>query len=121
MEESTRAPSADTRAGAPARGYARGRARDEAARASLRPLRAGERPTAVTVGAVAAGALALANILAVILGWDGGTNADSGQALAGSLLVTGVLVVVAYGMWQAKYWAVLGLRHCSRSRWSSPR
>ena len=109
-EASTRAPSADTRAGAPARGYARGRAKDEAARASLRPLRAGERPTAVTVGAVAAGALALANILAVILGWDGGTDAERGQALAGSLLVTGVLVVVAYGMWQAKYWAVLGLQ-----------
>ena len=103
-----RAPSADTRAGASARGYARarqGRGRPcLAATASCRGA-----ATAVAVGAVAAGALALANILAVILGWDGGTS-DSGQALAGNLLVTGVLVVVAYGMWQAKYWAVLGLR-----------
>ncbi|HZG49293.1 MAG TPA: hypothetical protein VEY90_07215 [Thermoleophilaceae bacterium] len=93
-----------------ARGYARGRAKDEAARASLRPLRPGERPIAVSVGAVVAGALALANLLAVVLGWDGGTDADGAQALAGSVLVTGVLAVVAYGMWRAKYWAVLGLQ-----------
>ena len=38
-----------------ARGYARGREKDEAARAALKPLAPGERPTAVTV----AGALAL--------------------------------------------------------------
>jgi hypothetical protein len=107
---SARGVSAESPHAAPARGYARGRAKDDAVRAYLRPLRPGERPTAVTVGAVAAGVLALANILAVILGWDGGTDADRGQALAGSLLVTGVLMVVAYGMWQAKYWAVLGLQ-----------
>jgi hypothetical protein len=73
-------------------------------------LRPGERPAAVTVGAVAAGLLALANLVAVILGWDGGTEAGGAQALAGSVLVMAVLVVVAYGMWRAKYWAVLGLQ-----------
>ena len=38
------------------RGYARGRAKDEEARAALKPLAPGERPSAVTVGAVVAGA-----------------------------------------------------------------
>ena len=64
----------------------------------------------MTVGAIAAGLLALANLVAVILGWDGGTDADAGQALAGSLLVTAVVCVVAVGMWRARYWAVLGMQ-----------
>ena len=90
--------------------YERSRQKDEAARRALKPLAPGERPTAVTVGAIAAGLIALANLVAVILGWDGGTDADTGQALAGSLLVTAVVCVVAVGMWQAKYWAVLGMQ-----------
>jgi hypothetical protein len=94
------------------RGYARGRARDEAARAALKPLAPGERPTAVTVGAIAAGALALANVVALVGGWDAGPGSGDGdgQAIAGSLLVTAVLCVVAYGMWKARYWAVLGMQ-----------
>jgi hypothetical protein len=94
------------------RGYARGRAKDAEARASLKPLAPGERPTAVTVGAIAAAALALANVLALVAGWDTGPGSgdDDGQAIVGSLLVTGVLCVVAYGMWRARYWAVLGMQ-----------
>jgi hypothetical protein len=92
------------------RGYARGRMKDEEARRALKPLAPGERPRAVTAGAIAAALLALANLIAVIAGWDGGTDADAGQALAGSLLVTAVVCVVAVGMWQSKYWAVLGMQ-----------
>jgi hypothetical protein len=94
------------------RGYARGRVKDEAARAALEPLRPGERPTAVTVGALAAALLALANLVALVAGWDAGPGSGDrdGQAVAGSLLVTGVLVVVAYGMWKGRYWAVLGMQ-----------
>ena len=94
------------------RGYARGRAKDDAARAALKPLRPGERPTAVTVGAIAAAVLALANIVALALGWDSGPGGgeDSAQAITGSVLVTGVLCIVAYGMWKARYWAVLGMQ-----------
>jgi hypothetical protein len=93
-------------------GYARARARDEAARAALEPLAPGERPVPVTVGAIAAGLLALANLVALVAGWDTGPGSgdDDGRAIAGSLLVTGVLGVVAYGMWRARYWAVLGMQ-----------
>ena len=92
-------------------GYSRSRAKDEAARAALTPLRPGERPTAVTVGAIVAALLAAANLLAVIAGWDGAAGEDDrARSLAGSILVTGLLCVVAWGMWQAKYWAVLGMQ-----------
>jgi hypothetical protein len=93
------------------RGYARGRAKNEAARAALTPLASGERPTAVTVGAIVAALLAAANLIAVVAGWDGAAGSDDrARAIAGSLLVTGLLCVVAWGMWRAKYWAVLGMQ-----------
>jgi hypothetical protein len=93
------------------RGYARSRARDDAARAALKPLRPGERPMAVTVGAIVAAGLALANLTALVFGYNSGDETLSpGTEVSGTLLVTGVLVIVAYGMWRARYWAVLGLQ-----------
>ena len=98
-------------ASADPRGYERSRARDEAARAALRPLRPGERPTAVTVGAIAATGLALANLIALVFGYNSGQDTLSpGTEITGTLLVTGVLAILAYGMWRARYWAVLGLQ-----------
>ena len=92
-------------------GYSRSRAKNEAARAALKPLAPGERPTAVTVGAIVAALLALANVVAVVLGWDQGVDEDDrARALAYTVLATGVLLVVAVGMWKAKYWAVLGMQ-----------
>ena len=89
--------------------YARSRARDEEARAALKPLRAGERPTAVTVGAVAAALLALANVIAIGFGYNSGEDTPATD-LAGTIIVSAVLVLVAYGMWRARYWAVLGMQ-----------
>jgi hypothetical protein len=87
------------------RGYARSRARDEAIRASLQPLRPGERPGAVTVGAVVAGVLAVANLVALAIGWD-----NDRQRIVASLLGTVILSFVAVGMWRARYYAVLGMQ-----------
>jgi cation transport ATPase len=93
------------------RGYARSREKDEQARASLRPLRPGERPPAVTVGAVAAAALAVANLVALAFGYNASENTVSpGSEITGSILTTVILVVVAYGMWKARYWGVLGMQ-----------
>jgi hypothetical protein len=65
----------------------------------------------VTVGAIAAALLAAANLIAVVAGWDGAAGEDDrARALAGSILVTGLLCVVAWGMWRSKYWAVLGMQ-----------
>ena len=89
-----------------ARGYARGRAKDEAARAALVPLAPGERPTAVTVGAIVAAVAAVANLVALIVRFDPDTPGKS----AFTVLGLGLLVVVAVGMWRARYWAVLGMQ-----------
>ena len=98
-------------AAAPPSRPSRSQAKDEAARAALKPLEPGERPTAVTVGAIAAALLAAANLIAVVAGWDGAAGEDDrARALAGSILVTGLLCVVAWGMWQSRYWAVLGMQ-----------
>ena len=89
----------------------RSEAKNEAARAALKPLAPGERPTAVTVGAIVAALFAVANVVAVVLGWNGGVDEDDqARALAYTFLATGVLLVLAWGMWKAKYWAVLGMQ-----------
>ena len=89
----------------------RSEAKNEAARAALKPLAPGERPTAVTVGAIVAALFAVANVVAVVLGWDQGVDEDDrARALAYTILATGVLLAVAWGMWKSKYWAVLGMQ-----------
>jgi hypothetical protein len=65
----------------------------------------------VTVGAIVALVCALANVIAVVVGWDQGVDEDDrARALAYTVLATGVLLVVAWGMWRSKYWAVLGMQ-----------
>ena len=89
-----------------ARGYARQRAKDDAARAALVPLAPGERPTAVTVGAVVAALAAVANLVALVVGYDSDARRDTMTTLLGVFL----LVPMAIGMWRARYWAVLGMQ-----------
>ncbi|MEA2418636.1 MAG: hypothetical protein QOE60_842 [Thermoleophilaceae bacterium] len=104
--------SAPASRGAPGAGaYARSRAKDEAARAALKPLRPGERPTAITVGAIVAAVLALANLIALAFGYNAGEDTLSpGSNVTGSVLAAAVLGLVAYGMWKARYWGVLGMQ-----------
>jgi cation transport ATPase len=92
-------------------GYARSRAKDDEARAALQPLRQGERPTAVTAGAIVATVLALANLVALAFGYNAGEDTLSpGSDVTGSILTTLVVGIVAYGMWRTKYWGVLGMQ-----------
>jgi hypothetical protein len=88
------------------RGYARGRAKDAAARAQLKPLADGERPTAVTVGAIVAAVAAIANLVSLALAFD---PDEAGKSFS-TLLGAGLMVLIAVGMWRARYWAVLGLQ-----------
>jgi len=79
--------------------------RNEAIRAQLRPLAEGERPGAVTAGAIVAAALAVA----VVVGYA--VNAEVGGeqgTLAGALVLAAILLAAAWGMWRVRYWAVLG-------------
>jgi cation transport ATPase len=95
----------------PPSGYARSRAKNDAARSALKPLRQGERPTAVTVGAIVATLLAVANLVALVFGYNASEETVSpGSDLTGSVLTTLIVGIVAYGMWRAKYWGVLGMQ-----------
>lgn len=89
-----------------ARGYSRARERDAAARAALTPLAPGERPTAVTVGAVVAAVAAVANLVALVARYD----PDEPRKTIATAVGTVVLAIVAGGMWRARYWAVLGMQ-----------
>jgi len=95
-------PDAD---GQMARGYARARERDAAARAALEPLAPGERPRAVTLAAVLAALLAASNLVLLAAGWE---VQGGGQTVAGVLLFAGLMAAAAIGMWRCRYWAVLG-------------
>ena len=86
------------------RGYARGRARDEEARRKLKPLAPGERPLAVTLAAILAAVLGLSNLVLVVAGYE----VEGSGSTAGALIFAALMAVAAVGMWQCRYWAVLG-------------
>jgi hypothetical protein len=88
-----------------ARGYARSRERDAAARAALEPLAPGERPRAVTVAALLAALLGVSNIVLGAAGWE---VRGQDASLTGTLIFAALMIAAAIGMWQCRYWAVLG-------------
>ena len=105
-----RAPPAAGAAAPPAgadrmrRGYARAEERNAAVRATLTPLAPGERPPALKVAIAVALLLALSNLVAFALGAD----VPGSGSRAGGLLFVAVMLLAAWGMWQRRYWAVLG-------------
>lgn len=80
--------------------------KNEAARAQLRPLEPGERPVAVTIGAVVTALAALANLIAYIAG---DTIQGKRPAAVGIIAFTVLMFTMTWGLWKARYWAVLGL------------
>lgn len=84
-----------------------GEERDAAVRATLKPLAPGERPAAITIGALLAvlsggGQLAL-------FAFGVKLHVAGTKAAAGSTIVFGVMMLIcAIGMWKLRYWAVLG-------------
>jgi hypothetical protein len=81
-------------------------AKNAAARAALAPLEEGERPTVVTVAAIVATLLALGNVLAYAAGLKVDGDRPAFATVAFQALLMGSL---AFGMWRASYWAVLGM------------
>jgi hypothetical protein len=89
------------------RGYARAEERNQEVRESLEPLAVGERPLVVTIGAVVAGAVA-ASILA---GYLAGVEVEGDKPRLAQVLAPALIMgVMAWGMWRARYWAVLGFQ-----------
>jgi len=96
---------------------ARTEAKNQAVREELEPLAEGERPTVVTVAALVSAALAMTVIVAYAMGTevasidDFGNETGRGEASVISIIPSvGILSVMAYGLWRARYWAVLGFQ-----------
>ncbi|MBN8870011.1 MAG: hypothetical protein J0H66_09045 [Solirubrobacterales bacterium] len=92
-------------------GYAKAEVKNQAAREALQPLAEGERPTAVTVGAIFSGVVAVllwgSTIYALVTGAEaGGRDVNVFQWAFFALVIS----AMAWGMWKAKYWAVLGFQ-----------
>ena len=81
--------------------------RNAAVRAQLEPLREGQRPVAVTVAALVSVALVVANITLAIVGYKVQGKRPS---LIGVGIFTLLLAAMAFGLWRARYWAVLGFQ-----------
>lgn len=88
-------------------GYAKAEERNQAVREELEPLAAGERPTVVTVGAVVSGLIALS----IVVGYLAGVQVDGEKPKLVQVLAPALILgVMSYGMWRARYWAVLGFQ-----------
>jgi hypothetical protein len=84
--------------------------RNEEARAKLEPLEEGERPTAVTVGAIVSAVLAIVFTVSAVLA-IAGVEAGGREIKPLPIIVFGaVLWAMTIGMWRARYWAVLGFQ-----------
>jgi hypothetical protein len=79
--------------------------KDDLARERLVPLAEGERPLAVTIGAVIAFGLGISTLVLFAAG-VGGDNTRS----PATIVYAALMLVMGLGMWRARYWAVLGFQ-----------
>src|SRR4051794_5192305 len=88
-----------------AQSSARAEVKNQAARESLEPLAKNERPLVVTIGAVIAGLIAAA----VVIAYAAGAEVDGERPRVLQVITPAFLMGMAsFGMWRARYWAVLG-------------
>jgi len=85
-------------------GYAKAEVRNQATREALVPLADGERPPVVTVSAVLAALVAVSIAIAFAAGLK--VN-GSKPHLTTALAPAAIMGVLAWGMWRARYWAVV--------------
>jgi len=85
--------------------------RNREAREKLEPLKAGERPGIVTVGAVISAIIAIVFWVSTVLAATGHVTVRGSHPspLAAGVLAA-LLTAMAWGMWKARYWAVLGFQ-----------
>ena len=92
-------------------GYAKAEVKNQQVRESLEPLEEGERPTVVTIAAVFATivALILWGSMIFALATDAKVNGEDVN-VAQWVSLAAIFSLMAWGMWRAKYWAVLGFQ-----------
>jgi hypothetical protein len=84
--------------------------RNAEARGKLEPLEPGERPRAVTVGAVVSVLLALVFTVSAVLAIAGVHAGGRDIKPAPIVLFAIAFWAMAVGMWRSRYWAVLGFQ-----------
>jgi hypothetical protein len=85
--------------------------RNAEARAKLEPLEKGERPKAVTVGAIVSGILAGIFTASTVIAATGSIHVSGKQpSPVGIGIFAAALWAMTWGMWKARYWAVLGFQ-----------
>jgi hypothetical protein len=88
-------------------GYARAEERNQEIRENLPPLAEGERPLVVTIGAVIAALVAIS----ILAGYLAGVEVEGDKPRLAQVLAPALIMgVMAWGMWRARYWAVLGFQ-----------
>jgi hypothetical protein len=87
----------------------RSEARNAAVRATLTPLAPGERPWALKIAALIALLIGGSDLAVVLI--NGTFNVGGAHAGASGVIVFSALMLMcAWGMWQQRYWAVLGFQ-----------
>jgi hypothetical protein len=98
-----KARSADRRAQIAA-GY---EGRNRAAREALEPLQEDERPPVVTAGAVISGLVAAS----IVIAYAAGATVNGERPPLLQIIPTAALMgAMSFGLWRARYWAVLGFQ-----------
>jgi hypothetical protein len=88
-------------------GYARAEERNQEVRENLPPLAEGERPLVVTIGAAIAALVAIS----ILGGYLAGVEVEGDKPRLAQVLAPALIMgVMAWGMWRARYWAVLGFQ-----------
>ena len=90
-------------------------AKNQAARDQLEPLGEDERPGVVTVAAAISALLALTGVVLYALGVevadpDESAGDEGTPGVFPVVVSTIILSAMAYGLWRARYWAVLGFQ-----------
>jgi hypothetical protein len=96
---------------------ARTEAKNAAVREQLEPLDEGERPLVVTIGAIVSALIAVSTVVGWLagvevrkFGSDGIQQGEGEAPLLSVIAVVALMGTMAYGMWRARYWAVLGFQ-----------
>jgi hypothetical protein len=89
---------------------ARSEAKNEAVRETLEPLAEGERPTPVTIAAVASAVLATVFTVSTVAAAAGVEVSGKQPSPIPLAIIAGVIWYMTWGLWKARYWAVLGFQ-----------
>jgi hypothetical protein len=92
---------------------ARTEEKNRIAREALEPLEPEERPGVVTVGAIISAIVSVIFLVSAGIAVFGNVEVDGEEPNLVYLLATmGLTAAMAWGMWRARYWAVLGFQAC---------